>query len=104
VNLPVSFFAENTDTAFGHAMVNYEGFDEYSRYDPIDYPDWNEPLVREFQQGGTRVIYNGTPVGRYGEPIVEAFFQAMDTILSQHEADPAGERPAQAASAQPGAQ
>ena len=38
VNLPVSFFAENTDTAFGHAMVNYEGFDEYSLYDPIDYP------------------------------------------------------------------
>ena len=95
VNLPISFFAENTDTAFGHAMVNYEGFDEYSRYEPIDYPDWNEPLVREFVQDGTRVIYNGTPVGRYGGPVVEAFFQAMDSILSQHETGPAGNPPAQ---------
>ena len=59
--------------------------------------------MREFVQDGTRVIYNGTPVGRYGEPIVEAFFQAMDTVLSQHEADPAGAAPAQAAGAQSGA-
>ncbi|MCY4340849.1 MAG: hypothetical protein OXE48_05710 [Gammaproteobacteria bacterium] len=89
VNVPVSFFAENTDTAFGHAMVSFEGFDEYSRYDPIDYPDWNEPLVREYVQDGTRVIYNGTPVGRYRGPIVEAFFQAMDSVLSQHAGNPA---------------
>ncbi len=89
VNVPVSFFAENTDTAFGHAMVSFEGFDEYSRYDPIDYPDWNEPLVREYVQEGTRVIYNGTPVGRYRGPIVEAFFQAMDSVLSQHAGNPA---------------
>ena len=71
-------------------MVNYEGFDEYSRYDPIDYPDWNEPLVREYVQDGTRVIYNGTPVGRYSGPVVEAFFLAMDSILSQHPGIPAG--------------
>lgn len=90
VNVPLSFFAENTDTAFGHAMVNFHGFDEYSRYDPIDYPDWEQPLVREYVQDGTRVIYNGTPVGRYREPIVEAFFQAMDSVLSQHPGAPAG--------------
>ena len=95
VNVPLSFFAENTDTAFGHAMVNFEGFDEYSRYDPIDYPDWNEPLVREYVQDGTRVIYNGLPVGRYRGPIVEAFFQAMDSVLSQHPDNPAGSAPAQ---------
>lgn len=89
VNVPVSFFAENTDTAFGHAMVSFEGFDDYSRYDPIDYPDWNEPLVREFVQDGTRVIYNGLPVGRYRGPVVEAFFQAMDSVLSQHPGAPA---------------
>ncbi len=89
VNVPVSFFAENTDTAFGHAMVSFEGFDDYSRYDPIDYPDWNQPLVREFVQDGTRVIYNGLPVGRYRGPVVEAFFQAMDSVLSQHPGAPA---------------
>ena len=103
VNVPISFFAENTDTAFGHAMVNFEGFDEYSRYDPIDYPDWNEPLVREFLQDGTRVIYNGTPVGRYRGPIVDAFFQAMDSVLSQHPGNPAGEARTQTASAEHGA-
>ena len=90
VNVPLSFFAENTDTAFGHAMVNFHGFDEYSRYDPIDYPDWNQPLVREYVQDGTRVIYNGTPVGRYRGPIVDAFFQAMDSVLQRHPGNPAG--------------
>jgi len=91
VNVPLSFFAENTDTAFGHAMVNFHGFDNYSLYDPIDYPDWSQPLVREYVQDGTRVIYNGTPVGRYRGPIVEAFFQAMDSVLSRHAGSPAGE-------------
>lgn len=89
VNVPVSFFAENTDTAFGHAMVNFQGFEDYSLYQPIDYPDWDQPLVREYVQDGTRVIYNGLPVGRYREPVVEAFFQAMDSILSQHPGSPA---------------
>ena len=103
VNLPISFFAENTDTAFGHAMVNFHGFDEYSLYDPIDYPDWNQPLVREYVQDGTRVIYNGTPVGRYRGPIVEAFFQAMDSVLSQHPGSPAGNAVPQTAAAGHGA-
>ncbi len=95
VNVPISFFVENTDTAFGHAMVNFHGFDEYSLYQPIDYPDWNQPLVREYVQDGTRVIYNGLPVGRYRGPIVEAFFQAIDSVLSQHTGSPAGEAPSQ---------
>ena len=99
VNVPISFFAENTDTAFGHAMVNFEGFDEYSLYQPIDYPDWDQPLVREYVQDGTRIIYNGLPVGRYRGPLVEAFFQAMDVVLSQHEGDPGGHRSAEAADA-----
>ena len=97
VNLPIEFFVENTDRAFGHAMFNFEYFDDFRIYEPIDYPDWNQPMVREFVQDGTRVIYNGTPVGRYRGPVVEAFFQAMDSILSQHEDNPAGDQPAQAA-------
>ncbi len=99
VNVPLSFFAENTDSAFGHAMVNFHGFDDYSLYDPIDYPDWNQPLVREYVQDGTRVIYNGLPVGRYRGPIVEAFFQAMDSVLSQHPGSPspAGAAPGRSA-------
>lgn len=92
VNVPIEFYVENTDTAFGHAMFNFEFFDDFSIYEPIDYPDWDQPMVREFVQDGTRVIYNGTPVGEYRQPIVEAFFQAMDAILSQHPGDPSGSR------------
>ena len=92
VNIPIEFYVENTDTAFSHAMFNFEFFDDFSIYEPIDYPDWDQPMVREFVQDGTRVIYNGTPVGRYRQPIVEAFFQSMDSILSQHAGDPSGGR------------
>ena len=92
VNVPIEFYVENTDTAFGHAMFNFEFFDDFTIYEPIDYPDWEQPMVREFVQNGTRVIYNGTPVGRYRQPIVEAFFQAMDSVLSQHPGDPSGSR------------
>ena len=92
VNVPIEFYVENTDTAFSHAMFNFEHFDDFDIYEPIHYPDWDQPMVREFVQDGTRVIYNGTPVGRYRTPIVEAFFQAMDSILAQHPGDPSGGR------------
>ena len=92
VNVPIEFYVENTDTAFSHAMFNFEFFDDFTIYEPIDYSDWDQPMVREFVQDGTRVIYNGTPVGPYRQPIVEAFFQAMDAVLSQHPGDPSGGR------------
>ena len=81
INLPIEFFAENTDTLFSHAMFNFEGFPGFDRYERIDYPDWTVPYTREFVVQGTRVIYNGLPVGRYNAPIVEAHFQAMDSVL-----------------------
>ncbi len=64
-------------------MKNYEGFDDYDRYKPFDYPDWSKPFVMEFTQGGTHVIYNGVPVGPYQKHVIEAFYQAIDSILVQ---------------------
>lgn len=81
VGLPIEFFAENTDTLFHHALKNYEGFDDYQRYDPFDYPDWSVPFTMKFQQGNTRIIYNGVPVGKYQPYVIDAFFQAIDSIL-----------------------
>ncbi|MDG2242391.1 MAG: hypothetical protein P8L66_02745 [Rhodospirillaceae bacterium] len=83
INLPIEFFAENTDTMFSHAMYNYEGFPGFNIYDPVDYSDWTMPYTKTFDIEGTKVIYNGLPVGKYNKPIVEAYFQAMDAILAR---------------------
>jgi protoheme ferro-lyase len=99
INLPIEFFAENTDTLFSHAMFNFEGFPGFDRYQRIDYPDWTVPYTREFDVQGTRVIYNGVPVGRYNAPIVEAHFQSMDSILRR--AAPAASQVRAAAAPQP---
>lgn len=83
INLPIEFFAENTDTMFSHAMYNYEGFPGFTVYDPVDYSDWTVPYTRTFDIEGTKIIYNGLPVGKYNKPIVEAFYQAIDAVLSR---------------------
>jgi protoheme ferro-lyase len=83
VNLPIEFFAENTDTLFSHAMFNFEGFPGYDIYQPIDYSDWSVPYTRTFKIEKTEVIYNGLPVGKYNAPIIEAYAQAIDTVLSK---------------------
>ncbi|MFL2770579.1 MAG: hypothetical protein ACJZ9F_06190 [Rhodospirillaceae bacterium] len=83
INLPIEFFAENTDTMFNHAMYNFEGFSQFNLYDPVDYSDWTVPYTRTFEIEGTEIIYNGLPVGKYKVPIVEAFFQAIDSVLSR---------------------
>jgi len=83
INVPIEFFAENTDTLYSHAMFNFEFFPTYDRYESIDYPDSGVPYVREFDVEGTRVIYNGLPIGDYNKPIIEAYAQAFDSILSQ---------------------
>jgi hypothetical protein len=82
INLPIEFFAENSDTMFSHAMFNFEGFPGFDRYQTIDYPDWTVPYTREFVVQGTRIVYNGVPVGRYNAPIVEAHFQAIESVLA----------------------
>ncbi len=81
INVPIEFFAENTDTLFSHAMFNFEHIPDFDRYEQVDYPDWTVPFTREYVVDGTRVIYNGVPVGRYNEPIVAAFVEALDSVL-----------------------
>jgi hypothetical protein len=81
INLPIEFFAENTDTMFSHAMFNFEGFPGFDRYEPVEYDDWSVPYTREFVVEGTRIVYNGVPVGRYSEPIVEAHVAAIESVL-----------------------
>ena len=88
VNLPIEFFVENTDTMFSHAIFNFEGFEEFDRYETINYTDWSIPYTREFFVDGTQVIYNGLPVGKYNKPIIEAFYQAMDSVLKQRKNPP----------------
>ncbi len=83
IGLPIEFLAENTDTLMHHAMKNYENFDSYDLEEPIDYPDWSVPYTREMVQGKTRVIYNGVPVGKYQKHVIEALYQAIDSILSK---------------------
>jgi len=83
VNLPIEFFAENTDTMFSHAMFNFEGFPGFDIYQPVDYSDWSVPYTRTFDVEGTQVIYNGLPVGKYNAPIIEAYVQSIDAVLSK---------------------
>ena len=66
-----------------HAMKNYQGFDDYDIEEPIDYPDWTVPYVRQFKQNNTTVIYNGVPVGKYQKYVTEAFVQSLDSVLSK---------------------
>ena len=83
IGLPIEFIAENTDTLFYHALKNYENFDDYDIYEQFDYPDWSVPFTMEFQQKDTKVIYNGVPVGKYSDHMVDAFCMSLDSILSQ---------------------
>jgi protoheme ferro-lyase len=92
INVPIEFFAENTDTLFSHAMFNFENVPGFDRYEQVDYPDWTVPYTREYLVQGTRLIYNGVPVGRYNAPIIEAFVEALESVLSLS----AGPRPAPA--------
>lgn len=91
VNMPIEFQAENTDTLYAHAVVNFKGFDGYDVYDTIDH-DWSKPLVRKFRQGNTTIIYNGLPMGSYNEPIIEGHFQQIDSVLSKWDRNIAVER------------
>jgi hypothetical protein len=81
INVPIEFFAENTDTLFSHAMFNFEGVPGFDRYEQVDYPDWTVPYTREYVMEGTHLIYNGVPVGRYNGPIIAAFVEALESVL-----------------------
>jgi hypothetical protein len=83
VGLPIEFWCENSDTLFHHALKNFHGFDEYDVYDEIDYPDWSVPYTRIMNQGKTKVIYNGVPVGKYKNYVIDALYQSIDSVLAQ---------------------
>jgi protoheme ferro-lyase len=83
INVPIEFFAENTDTLFSHAMFNFENIPGFNRYEQVDYPDWTVPFTREYVVNGTHLIYNGVPVGKYNGPIIAAFVQSMDSVLAK---------------------
>ena len=42
--------------------------------------------ILSFVIEGTHIIYNGLPVGRYNEPIVQAHVMAMDEVMSKAQA------------------
>jgi len=83
LNIPLEFFAENTDTMFYHDMANYEFFDDYNVYETVEYTDWTKPWRKQLVQDGTVVIYGGLAAGQFSEPIIEAFYMALDSIVSQ---------------------
>ena len=83
INVPIEFFAENTDTMFYHAMANFEFFDDYDVYETVDYPDWSVPYRKTYIQDGTKVTYGGLAAGKFADPIIEAFFMALDSIVSR---------------------
>lgn len=57
----------------------------FRRKEVVLSQDWSEPYTREFVIEGTHIIYNGLPVGRFNEPIVQAHVQAIDEVLSRRE-------------------
>jgi protoheme ferro-lyase len=83
ITFPIEFISENTDTLFAHAIMNFRGFTEFNVYQPINYQNWNQPLARQYMQGKTTVIYAGVPAGKYLDPLVQAHFMSIDSVLSQ---------------------
>jgi len=83
INVPIEFFFENTDTMFSHAMFNFENFPDYDRYEQVVYDDWSVPYTRQYVVDDTTVIFNGLPAKQYSEPIIQAFVEALDSIISQ---------------------
>jgi hypothetical protein len=83
LNIPLEFFAENTDTMFYHDMANYEFFDEYDVYATAEYTDWSIPWRKQLVQDDTVVIYGGVAAEQFSGTIIEAFYMALDSIVSQ---------------------
>ncbi len=81
VNLPIEFYAENTDSMLTFPMEQYEHFDQYNIYEPISYPDWSVPYTRTMVQGETEVIYNGVPAGKYQTYVIDAYYQSLTSVL-----------------------
>jgi protoheme ferro-lyase len=83
LEVPTDFIAENTDLMILHAMKKFKAFSTYDPYEPVQYPDWEKPLVRTFQEGKTTGIYAGCPVGPYRKYVVESAVASVSEILKQ---------------------
>ena len=83
IEIPTDFIAENTDLMILHAMKKFTAFNDYDKYAPILYPDWEKPLERVFNNSSTTGIYAGCPVGKYRKHIVEAI---RDSLLEIRDA------------------
>jgi len=83
LNVPLEFFAENTDTMFYHDMANFEGFDSYNVYETVEYTDWSKPYRKTVEQDGTKVIYGGVAAEQFSGPIINSFYQSLDSVVSQ---------------------
>ena len=94
LNIPLEFFAENTDTMFYHDMANYEFFDDYDVYDTVEYTDWSKPWRKQLVQDGTVVIYGGLAAEQFSGTIIDAFYMALDSIISQGMEPQSRNRPA----------
>jgi len=81
IEAPIEFVAENTDTMILHAMHKFAGFSAYDPSAPICYPDWEKPLQREFQEGRTRVISLGSPVGTHSTHVAQAVVDSIAGLL-----------------------
>lgn len=81
IELPTEFFGESTDTMILHAMKKYHVFGDFNRYQPVHYPDWNQPFVRRFKQGKTNAIYGGCLVGPYRKYVVDAVTASVGQVL-----------------------
>jgi len=50
---------------------------------PVQYPDWEKPLVRTFQEGKTTGIYAGCPLVPYRKYVVESAVASVSEIVKQ---------------------
>lgn len=81
LELPTEFIAENTDLMIFHAMKKFNAFVGYDKNNPVPYPDWDKPLVREHHEGKTTGIYLSVPVGPYRKYVVEALVEAVSEMM-----------------------
>ena len=81
ITLPTTFYAESTDTLFGHAIYAFEGLPGFDPFATIQHEDWREPFVREFQLGDTLVVYNGLPVGRFAPYVAQSLADSVIALM-----------------------
>ncbi|TEU01501.1 MAG: hypothetical protein E3J30_00475 [Anaerolineales bacterium] len=83
IEFPTESPAESTDLMIFHAMKKFIAFSDYDRDDPVQYTDWEQPLVRTYHEGKTTGIYAGCPVGPYRRHVVAAVVNSIAGLLDR---------------------